>query len=68
MNATLVADMETLRRTALRLERVGLVIDHASLSPAQRRAFFALQRLLADLPTRPLPPAALIGFPYPNAR
>ncbi len=62
-----LAEIEMLRQTAARLERVGLIVDRASLSPAHRRAFFALQchvvgREEAE-PRRPL-----IGFAYPNAR
>ena len=40
MNATLVAEAETLYRTATRLQRMGLVVDRTALSPAQRRAAF----------------------------
>ncbi|MGH2617681.1 MAG: hypothetical protein ACRDJC_20810 [Thermomicrobiales bacterium] len=68
MNAKLVADAETLYRTAVRLERIGLVVDRAALSPAQRRAAFALQCLTASCPERPQSKREPIGFAYPNAR
>jgi hypothetical protein len=68
MNAKLVADAETLYRTAIRLERIGLVVDRAALSPEQRRAAFALQCLTAACPPRPEPKKTPIGFAYPNAR
>jgi hypothetical protein len=63
-----LADTEVLRQTALRLARAGLVIDPATLSPAQRRAFFALQCDAAAATTTPEPRRAPIGFAYPNAR
>ncbi len=68
MNAKLISDAETLYQTAIRLERVGLVIDRAALSPTQRRAAFALQCLSATCPDRPEPARTPIGFTYPNAR
>jgi hypothetical protein len=64
MDAKLVAATEDLRRTAARLVRAGLVIDHATLSPAHRRAFFALQCRMADWP-QPERKREPIGFPYP---
>ena len=68
MNANLVADAEALYRTAVRLERIGLVVDRAALSPAQRRAAFALQCLSATCPQQPETKRAPIGFSYPNAK
>ena len=68
MNATLADDIETLRRTALRLERAGLVVDRATLSREHRRALFALQCLAADCPPQSNPERQQIGFAYPNAR
>jgi hypothetical protein len=68
VNARLIAEIEALQRTAVRLERVGLVIDRTTLSPAHRRAFFALQRRMVESPARPEPTRAPIGFPYRNAR
>jgi hypothetical protein len=70
MDAKQVAAAESLYRTATRLQRVGLIIDRNSLSPAQRRAAFALQCLTASCPEEeePEPQRALIGFAYPNAR
>ena len=50
MDAKQVAAAESLYRTATRLQRVGLIIDRNSLSPAQRRAAFALQCLTANCP------------------
>jgi hypothetical protein len=68
MNSQLVAQAEVLRQTAERLARVGLVIDRACLSPEQRRAIFALQRIVTDAAPQPDPKRAPIGFAYPNAR
>ena len=66
--ASVSADAETLYRTAIRLERIGLIVDRAALSPEQRRAAFALQCLSAACPERPEPKRTPIGFAYPNAR
>jgi hypothetical protein len=68
MNAKLVAEAESLYRAAVRLERIGLVVDRAALSPEHRRAAFALQCLSAACPERPEPRRAAIGFAYPNAK
>jgi hypothetical protein len=68
MNAKLIAEIESLRRTAQRLERAGLVVDRAALSAETRRALFALQCLAADCIEEPEPRRAPIGFAYPNAR
>jgi hypothetical protein len=68
MNAKLISDAETLYRTAVRLERLGLVVDRSALSPEHRRAAFALQCLSAACPERPDPKRAQIGFAYPNGR
>ena len=68
MDAKLIADAESLYRTAVRLERVGLIVDRTSLSPDNRRAAFALQCLSACGPERPEPTRPAIGFAYPNTR
>ncbi|HLL50954.1 MAG TPA: hypothetical protein VK356_09825 [Thermomicrobiales bacterium] len=68
MDANLVAHAETLRQTAERLARVGLVFDRACISPEQRRVIFALQRVVTDPTSQPELKRTLIGFPYPNAR
>lgn len=68
MNAKLVAEAETLYRTAVRLERAGLVVDRGALSPAHRRAAFALQCLSASCRDDAEPRRTPIGFAYPNAR
>jgi hypothetical protein len=70
LNANLAAEAESLYRTATRLQRVGLIIDRNSLSPAQRRAAFALQCLTASSPQEEESESqhAPIGFAYPNAR
>jgi hypothetical protein len=70
MDAKQVAAAESLYRTATRLQRVGLIIDRAALSPAQRRAAFALQCLTTHCPAdeESAPQRSLIGFTYPNAR
>ena len=62
-----LADTETLRRTATRMERVGLVVDRATLSRELRVAYYALQCLAVDdLELEQRPECA--GFPYPNQR
>ncbi len=68
MNAKLIAETEALRRTAERLERAGLIVDRATLSPALRRAYFALQCSVVEGPDRPDDKRPKIGFAYPNAR
>jgi hypothetical protein len=70
LNAELEAEAAALYRTATRLQRVGLIVDRNSLSPAQRRAAFALQCLTANCADdeKSEPERALIGFAYPNAR
>lgn len=70
MNAKLAAEAETLYQTATRLQRVGLIVDRTALSPAHRRAAFALQCLTASCPNEEEsePERAPIGFAYPNAR
>jgi hypothetical protein len=68
MNSQLVVQAEVLRQTAEQLARVGLVIDPACLSLEQRRAIFALKRIVNDAAPQPEPRRARIGFTYPNAR
>jgi hypothetical protein len=68
MNAKLAAEAESLYQTATRLQRVGLIVDRNALSPAQRRAAFALQCLTANCPDDDEPQRTQIGFAYPNAR
>ena len=70
MDAKQVAAAESLFRTAIRLQRIGLIVDRTALSPAQRRAAFALQCLTASCPEEEEsePKRAPIGFAYPNAR
>jgi hypothetical protein len=68
MNAKLTAEAETLYQTATRLQRVGLIVDRRALSPAQRRAAFALQCRAAKSPDQQELQRARIGFAYPNAR
>jgi hypothetical protein len=70
LNAELAAEAESLYRTAARLQRVGLIVDRTALSPAHRRAAFALQCLSANCPAEEEsePERAPIGFAYPNAR
>jgi hypothetical protein len=64
----LLADIDTLRQTAARLERAGLIVDRASLSRAHRRALFALQCRVVDSAESSEPQRSRIGFAYPNAR
>jgi hypothetical protein len=68
MTANLAAEAETLHRTATRLQRVGLVVDRTALSPAQRRAAFALQCRAAKNADTDESRRSPIGFAYPNAR
>lgn len=68
MNARLVAESEALRRTAERLERVGLIVDRTSLSRAHRRAYFALQCSVVEDQEGDGTRRQKIGFEYPNAR
>ena len=70
MDAKQVAAAESLYRTATRLQRVGLIVDRKALSPAHRRAAFALQCLTASGPAdeESEPERAPIGFAYPTAR
>jgi hypothetical protein len=70
MDAKLVAEAESLYRMARRLQKVGLIVDHRSLSPAHRRAVFALQCMTADCPEEyeEEPRRKPIGFEYPNTR
>jgi hypothetical protein len=69
MDTKQVAAAESLYRTATRLQRIGLIVDRTALSPAQRRAAFALQCLTANCPEEEEtePQRAPIGFAYPNA-
>ena len=68
MDANLAAAAESLYLTATRLQRVGLIVDRSALSPAHRRAAFALQCLAANGSQEDEPKRAPIGFAYPNAR
>jgi hypothetical protein len=68
MNARLVAESEALRRTAERLEKVGLIVDRAALSRAHRRAYFALQCSVFAEDDQGSYQRPKIGFSYPNAR
>jgi hypothetical protein len=68
MNAKLAADAESLHRTATRLQRIGLIVDRSALSPARRRAAFALQCHTVNCPEEDEPKRAPIGFAYLNAR
>ncbi len=68
MNAKLIAESEALRRTAERLERVGLIVDRATLSRAHRRAYFALQCYAVEGAEHSDEKRPMIGFDYPNAK
>lgn len=68
MNTGLIADSIALRQTAQRMQRLGLVVDRAALSPEHRRAWFALQCRNADSADRHDASRPMIGFAYPNAR
>ena len=68
MDAKHLAEAESLYRTAIRLERIGLVVDRAALSQEHRRAAFALQCLSAACPAPSQPRLPHIGFAYPNGR
>jgi hypothetical protein len=66
-SAARLADIARLGQIALRLERAGLIVDRTSLSPAHRRALFALQCQGCEHPHQPASQRTPIGFPYPNA-
>lgn len=68
MTTPLIAETEEVLRAAERLQRVGLIIDRSTLSPAFRRAWFHLQCQLAAEAEMEKPEArdSLIGFPYPT--
>jgi hypothetical protein len=68
MDTKLIADIDALRRTAERLERAGLIVDRACLSPELRRAFFAMQCAVGDGTYQTDEKREPIGFKYPNAR
>lgn len=68
MDAKHISEAEALYRTAVRLERIGLIVDRTALSPEHRRAAFVLQCLSAACPEQPEPRRAPIGFAYPNSR
>lgn len=68
MDAKLIAESENLRRTAERLERVGLIVDRATLSPSLRRALFALQCRIVEDTDDSDTSRGKIGFAYPNAK
>ena len=68
MNARLVAESEALRRTAERLEKVGLIVDRTTLSRAHPPAYFALQCSVIEDDDQTTIQRPKIGFSYPNAR
>jgi hypothetical protein len=73
MDATMIAHVESLRLAEARLRQLGLVVEFVALSPAHRRAAFALRRAEAARaersgPDQPAPARAPIGFADPNAR
>jgi hypothetical protein len=69
MPTTVTAEAETLDQTATRLQRVGLIVDRRALSPAQRRAAFALQcRAVKSPDSEEARRPTMIGFAYRNAR
>jgi hypothetical protein len=68
MDVKLVAEAEELLRTAQRLQRAGLIVDRSVLSPAHRRAAFALECHFAFAEEEAEPQRPLIGFQYPNPR
>jgi hypothetical protein len=65
--ASHLADIAQLCQIATRLERAGLIVDRATLSPAHRRALFALQCQGLEQPHQRTSQRSSIGFPYPNA-
>jgi hypothetical protein len=68
MDTTRTIDSETLLQTAQRLERAGMVLDRATLSPTLRRALFAWQCRAASESERPEPRRTPIGFAYAKTR
>ncbi len=75
-DAALVARAEELGDAVARLRRLGLVVEPAALSPANRRLAYAVVRreaarlgaVGAAPAAAPAPAPARIGFAYPNAR
>ena len=68
MDANLAAGAASLAQTAIRLQRVGLIVDRTALSPAHRRAAFALQCLSANCHDKDEPKRTQIGSAYSNER
>lgn len=66
--ASRVADIALLCQIATRLERAGLIVDRATLSPAHRRALFALQCQGLEHPHQLVSQRTSIGFHYPNGK
>ena len=75
-DAALVAQGHALGDAVARLRRLGLVVDPAALSPANRRIAYALvrheaarlQAVDATPAAAPAIPLTRIGFAYPTAR
>ena len=68
MDAKLVAEAHALHDAVTRLQRVGLVVDRTTLSPAHRRAALQFRLFDAEPTERRGSQRSRIGFPYPNAR
>src|SRR5262245_61611264 len=62
--AARLADMARVGQLAARLVRAGLIVDRTSLSPAHRRAYFALQCQGLAETLKPVAERTTIGFPY----
>ena len=68
MDAKQIAEAMELHQTEARMERLGLIVDRATLSASHRRALTALERLVASDVQRPAPGREPIGFAYPTVR
>ncbi len=66
MNTPQLFEPENVLRAAERMQRVGLIIDRTTLSPAFRRAWFQLQCQLAEAVETSASNGELIGFAYPT--
>jgi hypothetical protein len=68
MDAKQIAEAMELHQTEARMERLGLIVDRATLSASHRRALTLLDCLVASQTPDSLPVRDPIGFAYPTAR
>ena len=67
MDANQIAAAAVLWQTKARMARVGLIVDPAALSAANRRALTALHCLAAHDANQPAPVRPPLGFAYAAA-